>query len=138
MSVVEHLAGPGQEGRDVLPEPRGSIADHPQSDLLCGNHTRLCDLCEGVTALCLVLHLMPTHQRAKALIIEQRKPQARGVSPRAMPRSASGPTAPPPTLALPGAVGTRGPGGPLEAQSHHRTAQTAGCHRLHTTRHFLT
>ena len=85
MRVVEHLAGIGKERLDVLPNPRSPIADHTQSDLICGYHPRLFALLEGLTQLFLVVHLMPAQEMDNALVIDQIQPKALGIAPLAMP-----------------------------------------------------
>src|SRR5215510_15952701 len=120
--VVEHVASPGKQRLDVLPNPRGPITDHTQPDLILWNQTRLFDLLEGLTQLCLGLYLVPAQEMDYALVIEQIKPKALGISPLAVPRGASGPRVPLPRLALPSAFGTRGHVRPINAQHQHRTA----------------
>src|SRR5436305_8319342 len=88
---VEHVASPGKQRLDVFPNPRGPITDHTKPYLIVWNQPRLCDLLEGLTQLCLVLHLVPAQEMDYALVIDQRKPKALGIAPLAVPRGASGP-----------------------------------------------
>src|SRR5215471_1198209 len=136
--VVEHLASPGKQRLDVLPNPRGPITDHTKPYLILWNQTRLCDLLEGLTKLCLVLPLVPAQEMDSALVIEQRKPKALGLAPLAVPRGASGPRVPLPRLALPSAFGTRGHIRPIDAQHHHWTAQAPRRHLLNAARKVIT
>ena len=85
VTVVEHLAGTGKKRRNVLPNPRSPIADHTQSDVIFWNQPRLFDLRESGAKLRFVLDLMPTQQRDNALVIDQIKPEALGISPLAVP-----------------------------------------------------
>src|SRR3954466_5592047 len=88
--------------------PRGSITDHTKPSLILWNQPRLFALLEGRTKLCLVLHLVPAQEMDYALLIDEIKPKALGISPLAVPRGASGPRVTQPRLALPSAFGTRG------------------------------
>ena len=119
---VEHVARPGTQRLDVLPPPTGPITDHTPPALLWWPHPRLCDLLEGLTQVCLGWSLVPAQEMDAALVIEQRKPNALGRAPLAVPRGASGSRGPRPSVALPSAGGTRGPVRPIEAPHHHRTA----------------
>ena len=113
--VVEHLASPGKQRLDVFPNPRGPITNHTKPDLILWNHTRLFDLLESLAKLCLVLHLVPAQEMDYGFVIDQIKPKALGISPLAMPRGASGPRVPLPSLALralSGRVGTYAPSMP--------------------------
>src|SRR5438128_10074369 len=114
--VVEPLASPGKQRLDVFPNPRGPITDHTKPSLSLWNQTRLFDLLEGLTKLFLVLHLVPAQEMDYALVIDQRKPKALGISPLAVPRAASGPRVTLPRLSLQNACGTRSPLRPIAAQ----------------------
>ena len=119
--VVEHLASPGKQRLDVFPNPRGPITNHTKPDLILWNHTRLFDLLESLAKLCLVLHL----RSGDGLWVRHRsdKPKALGISPLAMPRGASGPRVPLPSLALPtGRVGTYAPSMPSTTTGRHPVA----------------
>ena len=98
------------------------------------NQTRLFDLLEGLAKLFLVLHLVPAQEMDYALVIDEIKPKALGISPLAMPRGASGPRVTLPRLALPGAFGTRGHVRPIDAQHHHWTTHAPRRHRLNAAR----
>src|SRR5882762_7619011 len=103
----EPWASPGPQRLDVLPHPRGPLTDHPKPSLILWQHPCLLDRREGRTTWCLVVPLVPAQERADALSIDARKPQALGLAPLAVPRGASGPRVTRPRLALPSAVGTR-------------------------------
>src|SRR5262245_45010354 len=132
--VVEPLARPGKQRLDVFPNPRGPITDHTKPYLILWNQPCLFALLAGLTQLFLVLHLVPAQEMDDALVIDQRKPKALGISPLAVPRGASGPRVPLPRLALPRACGTRGHVRPIDAQHHHRTAQAPRRHLLNAAR----
>ena len=83
--VVEHLAGTGKKRRDVFPNPRSPIADHTQSDVIFWNQPRLFDLRESGAKLRFVLDLRSAQQMDNALVIDQIKPEALGISPLAVP-----------------------------------------------------
>jgi hypothetical protein len=83
--VVEHLAGTGKKRRDLFPHPRSPLADHTQSDGIFWNQPRLFDLRESGAKLRFVLDLMPAQPMDHALVIDQRKPEALGIAPLAMP-----------------------------------------------------
>src|SRR5215813_6615172 len=106
--VVEHWASPGKQRLDLFPNPRGPITDHTKPYLILWNQTRLFDLLEGLTKLSLGLYLVPAQEMDDALVIDQIKPKALGIALLAVPRGASGPRVPLPSLALPSAFGTRG------------------------------
>src|SRR5947208_406447 len=135
--VVEHLASPGKQRLDVFPNPRGPITDHTKPSLILWNQTRLLDLLEGLTKLFLVLPLVPAQEMDYALVIDQIKPTARGISPLAVPRGASGPRVTLPRLALPSAFGTRGHVRPIDAQHQHRTAQAPRRHLRNAARNII-
>src|SRR5215470_11853862 len=133
--VVEHLASPGKQRLDVVPNPRGPITDHTKPYLILWNQPRLFDLLERRTELLLRLHLMPAHEMDDALVIDQIKPKALGLAPLTAPRGASGPRVPLPSLALPSAFGTRGHVRPIDAQHQHRPSPAPRHHLLNAARH---
>jgi hypothetical protein len=132
------VASPGKQRLDVLPNPRGPSTDHTKPSLILWNQPRLFALLEGLTKLCLVVPLVPAQEMDEALVIAQRQPKALGISPLAVPRGASGPRVPLPSLALPSACGTRGHVRPIDAEHHHRTAPAPRRHLLHAARHSIT
>jgi hypothetical protein len=58
--VVQNLTSAAQERLDVLPYPRGPIADHTKPHAICGNQIRFFDDFEGRSELRFMLNLVPT------------------------------------------------------------------------------
>ena len=137
MIGVEPLTGPGKKRRDVLPYPRRPSADPTKAHLSCGHHACLLDLLEGLAQLLLVLPLRPAQHLDHTLSIDERKPEALGLAPLAVPCGASGPAVPLPLLALPRTVGPGGHLRAIKAQYQHGTAQAPGGHLFKALRHRL-
>src|SRR5215510_16069991 len=131
--IVEHLTGTGKQRLDVLPEPRGAIADDTKPHVIFRDQARFFDLLQGLAQLRLILHLMPTEQMDNAVLIHQIKAKALGIAPLAAPRGPSGSRLTLPRAALPGAVRTRGYVRPIDAQHQDRTAKAACRHLLNAT-----
>src|SRR6266446_564107 len=121
--VVEHLTSTGKQRLDVFPNPRGPITDHTKPYLILWNQTRLFDLLEGLTKLCLVLHLVPAQEMDYALVIDQIKPKALGIPPRPVPRGGSAPRVTLPGWPPPSASGPGGQDPPIVPHPPPRPAQ---------------
>src|SRR5947209_7913258 len=89
--IVEDLTGLSTQRLDVFPYPRGAVGDHTQPHLVFGNHACLFDLLERLAEFAFIVHLMPTAQMHEAFAIHQRKAQALGVMPLALPARPLGP-----------------------------------------------
>jgi hypothetical protein len=126
--IVEDLSGLRKQRVDIFPYPGRSIANHAKSHLIFGNQAGFFDLFQSLTGFGLSLHLMPTEQMHNALPIDQIKAESLDLTPLAFPPRALGPMPPLTRPAPPGAVGSRGGIGPIDAQYDDGSAPLAGCH----------